>query len=58
MSEKPVNNSITQLKLCNFLTTSKPNEKSLHIFFSVKKIKIPTLRLVDVALLSKEPCLR
>jgi len=53
LSEKPVNNSITQLEFCNFLTTSELNEKSLHILFGVIKTKIPTVSLVDVALLIK-----
>jgi len=57
MSEKPVNNSITQLELCNFLTTSELNEKSLHILFDVIKTKIPTVSLVDVALLTKRTLL-
>jgi len=57
MSEKPVNNSITQLELCNFLTTSELNEKSLHILFDVIKTKIPTVGLVDVALLTKRTLL-
>jgi hypothetical protein len=51
MSDKPVSNSITQLELCNFLTTSELNEKSLHILFGVIKTKIPTVSLIDVALL-------
>jgi hypothetical protein len=53
MSEKPVNKSITQLELCNFLTTSELNEKSLHILFGVIKTKIPTVSLDGVALLIK-----
>jgi len=57
MSEKPVNNSTTQLELCNFLTTSELNEKSLHILIGVIKTKIPTVSLVDVALLIKRTLL-
>jgi len=53
MSEKPVNNSMTQLERCNFLTTSELSEKSLHILLGVIKTKIPTVCLVDVALLIK-----
>jgi len=57
MSEKPVNNSMTQLELCNFLTTSELNKKFLHILFGVTKTKIPTVCLVDVALLIKRTLL-
>jgi hypothetical protein len=57
MSEKPVNNSMTQLELCNFLTTSVLNKKFLHILFGVIKTKIPTVCLVDVALLIKRTLL-